>query len=186
MNEYDKGYSILKFDGSSRAVSPLLLVGDDSYLLSVGINPCDYTYTHEVIDNLEKLVAGEIHEYEWGGGERTWFVSGAESTKAIDNFERYEDIELLTKLILEMMIARKEMMEQLTENEILNLIKQSFEEIKIDPKSYLYEPEACLYKINDDRTGLFVLMVLLEEDFKLTADMYCEELKFNKRFFVRD
>ena len=86
MLKYEAGFSVLKFDGKSRNCSKGLYFEDVKSLLSAGMNPCDYAYTSEVINKLKRLLSEEICEFEWGGGERTWFLSEPELTLVTDNF----------------------------------------------------------------------------------------------------
>ncbi|MCB0541199.1 MAG: hypothetical protein KDE33_27070 [Bacteroidetes bacterium] len=183
MLKYEAGFSVLKFDGKSRNCSKGLYFEDVKSLLSAGMNPCDYAYTSEVINKLKRLLSEEICEFEWGGGERTWFLSEPELTLVTDNFGWHENVEVPTSQILELMELRKHLMDNWSKDEVTSLIRDSFEKIIKDKSKYIDDEEASRYKIFHSESGFIVLMVLLEEDFEVTPIEYCRQLKFNDNFF---
>lgn len=183
MLKYETGFSVHKFDGKSRRSGKGLYFEELHYLIPTGINPCGYTHTSEIIVELEKLISGETSEYEWGGGERTWFISERNITLATDNFAKYGNIELPTVEILELMKVRKQLMEDWSRDDVSSLVKHSFEKVKDNRLKYIDNEKDFLFKVCDDETGLIVLMVLLEDDFNITSEAFCSQLKFDDRFF---
>lgn len=178
------GFSVLKLNGNSRRVSQGVYFCGLNSLIGGGINPCDYLYTSYVLENLEKLLVGQICEYEWGGGERTWFISEPKNTTVIDNFSWQENIEISTLEILSLMKVRQQLMEDWSRKDITNLIKYSFDKVKKNKSNYLEDKEACRYKVYDEDSALWVMMVLVEADFDLSAEEFCNQLKYNDRFFT--
>lgn len=183
MLQYKAGFSVLKFDGTSRSCGKGLYFEEVKSLIASGINPCDYSYTSEVICELRRLLSEEIYEYEWGGGERTCFISDPELTMVTDNFSWQENFDLPTSDILELMHVRKRLMDDWSKDEITNLIKDSFEKVREDKSKYIDDGDGIRYKVLDAESGLIVLMILLGDDFILTPQEYCDQLIFNPRFF---
>jgi len=181
---FEQGFFITNNKGSYRRIAPGLYFNDMKSLLSYGMNPCDYEYTLEVISNLEKLRSGELLEYEWGGGERTWFISEQELTTAKDNFEKLKNIELPTVSVLEMMRIRRNLMEKWSKEDILELVSTSFRKIKNDKCRYVEDKEGCRYKVvGGEDDDLIVRLILLEEDFGLDDKQYLNQIRFNDVFF---
>ena len=137
MLRYEVGFSVLKFDGKSRTCKNAIFFDDFNSLIAWGINPCDYEYLSDIISKINKLISKEIHEYEWGGGERTWFLSKSDTTTVIDNFAWQDNIVVPTSEILEIILGRKQIMDKWKEDDVRDILSISFDKIKQKPISYI-------------------------------------------------
>lgn len=179
MLEYEIGFAVNKFDGMSRTCRSGLFFKDTKSLWASGINPCSYDYTLTVLEQLENVTLGKILDFEWGGGERTWFISKKEVTLATDNFAWVEAQELPTSEVVHMLQVRKQLIEMWPKEAVFALLSTSFERIKNDPNSFLENEQGLLYSYRAIDSGMVVKLVLQREDFELTTNEYLSQLSFN-------
>ena len=181
----EPGFFITKFDGKNRNLYPIHFDRENQFdsLLTSGTNPCDYLYTTEIINQLKKLIDADLFEYEWGGGERTWFFSEPELTIATDNFGRNGDVKIPTPSILDIMEMHKRLMDEWPKQDILNLVGQAFEMVKSSRSYFIEDEESSRYRVHDGESGLIILLVLLEQDFSMAHQEFCDQIKFKDQFF---
>ncbi len=178
MLEYEVGFSVNRFDGKNRGCGSGLYFKDTKSLWASGINPCSYNYTLAILEQLENVILGKILEFEWGGGERTWFISKKEVTLATDNFAWVEAQELPTLEVVHMLQARKQLIEMWPREAVFALVGTSFEMIKNDTNSFLENEEGLLYSYGASDSGIVVKLVLQKEDFELATSEYLNQLSF--------
>lgn len=183
MAKFEVGIGVQRFDGKSRVCGNGIYFDEAISLWAAGINPCSYEYTLEILSSLERVLSGEIIEYEWGGGERTWLVSTKELTIATDNFAWQKEDVKTTVEIIEMLEKRKYLMEKLTKENIFQLLKISFEVIKKEPLSFRNNKNNYLYTYFDMLSKLKVSMILLETDLKIETQDFLDQIVFNNSFF---
>lgn len=178
MIEFEAGLSVNRFDGKSRICRSGLFFKDTRLLWASGINPCSYDYTLAILEQLENVTLGKILEFEWGGGERTWFISKKETTLATDNFAWVEAQELPTSEVVHMLQVRKQLIEMWPKEAVIALLSTSFERIKNDPNTFLENEEGLLYRYRASDSGMVVKLVLQQEDFELATNEYLSQLSF--------
>ena len=176
MIDYEIGFAVNRFDGKCRVCKSALFFNAGHSLLASGINPCSYEYVLEIISNLEKIISGEMLEFEWGGGERTWFVSSKESTMALDNFGWSNSIELQTSTMIKILESKKNLSENWVKGDILLLLGKAFDLICQDFNRFIEDKDGCLYKFKEEDTNLVVKLILLEEDLTIKQETYLEQV----------
>ena len=184
MIEYEIGFAVNKFDGISRTCRSGLFFKDTKLLWASGINPCSYDYTLAILEQLENVTLGKILEFEWGGGERTWFISKKEVTLATDNFAWVEAQELPTSEVVHMLQERKQLIEMWPKEAVFALLSTSFERIKNDPNSFWENEQGLLYRYKVIDCGIVVKLVLQQEDFELATSEYLNQLSFYEEVSV--
>jgi hypothetical protein len=181
--KYIKGFSVLKFDGISRIVQPYVRTIPEIDLISAGINPCDYNYLIEVIEELRDLIGKKSGESIWGGGERTLFYSYPNISTVTDNFGWSDEFQIPTSLLLELILAKKELAESFNFNSIKEIITNAFIQIKQNPTNYLADNYHSLYTITNYDLEVDISLILLKEDFEITESVFFNSLEFNLRHF---
>ncbi|MBP7821615.1 MAG: hypothetical protein KA010_01750 [Saprospiraceae bacterium] len=181
--EFKKGYSVLKFDGKSRSVSPFIKTDKETDLIDIGINPCDYAYCNLIINELNSLNSNKNFEYEWGGGERVCFTSTSVNTLVIDNFGWSKGIEVPTNELLELVINKNMISENSNIEKIKDLITLAFIEIKLEPQKFHIDNNFNYYTIRNWFNGLDVTITLEECDFNVEECAFRNSLFFSMKYF---
>lgn len=181
--KYTKGFSVLKFDGNSRIAQPYVHTIPEIDLISAGINSCDYNYLIEVIEELKDLISKKSGEFIWGGGERTLFYSYPNITTVTDDFGWSDEFQIPTSLLLELILAKKELAESFNFNFIKEIITNAFIQIKQNPNNFLAVNNFNLYIITNYDLEVDILLILIKEDFEITESCFFNSLKFNLRHF---
>lgn len=181
--ELFRGFFITRLDGGKRTITPVLHSNYSKSLIISGINSCDYNYSVEVKNEIEKLFLNKSDEFEWGGGERTLFFSGASSTIIVDNFNWTETIEISTERLYTLFLSRLDLMNNWSKDSILDLIKNLFKKVVHSKQDFVEKEQDFLYSIKNEENDITIKFILMDEDFDITDEEFLNQIELKQEFF---
>jgi len=135
---------------------------------------CNQSYTDEIIQHLEKILSGDLNEYEWGQ-ERIYITSNKYNSQIEDMIHDECLGTYSTSVLLEVMRKWKLFLQKWNDINYMNeKLKIAFQDIILSPMTYHVSEN--FYKIQTD-TNVSFNLILSDSDLLLTPEEYCLTVK---------
>jgi len=178
-------FSIVVF-GKDLKRKVLFSLGDDLIPNSGYLKDCNLYTTKDIISNLEKIIRGELREYEWGGGQGRIYITSYQKMSNLEDMIYDENLgEIPTKKLLALMKKWRDFLYDWTEKDKLEeVIRRAFLEIKKNKESTLLVDGVPRYEVKASDGKTIINLVIEEEAFKLSPEKYIKELNFSSNFLL--